>query len=859
MSRRTRWLAVLGALALAGTGSVAALAATGTTIVVSPSGSDTAPGTPTQPVRTLSRARDLARSAAAPVTVRLTDGTYRLSAPVRLDARDSGVTWTAAPGAHPVVSGGVRVTGWALTDPGRGLWSAPLSVDTRQLYVNGVRAQRARGRAPVALKATGTGYTAATPAMSTWRNPSGIEFVYTGGDGLWGTWYGLGPWTEARCPVGSVSGTTVTMAQPCWDNSTKRPVDPTHVTRSLGEVGPADLHAGRQVAYLENAFELLDQPGEWYLDRSERRVYYLPRPGEDLTRADVEAPRLETLVSGADLHDVTFSGITFGYATWLRPSTGEGLSEVQATLSLTGAGAYARQGLCGQVSGGTCPFGAWTKAPGNVTFHHATGIRFTGDAFVHLGAAGLDLGDGSQNGLVQGCVFADISGNGLQVGDVDIAQTPTASELTRRNTVRDNHFSALPVEYHGGVGIFVGYAQDTLITHNQIDHVAYSGISLGWGGWLDKVRKPAQPNYSRGNTVSDNLIFEHMLLLSDGAGVYTNGITGPSLAAGEHITGNVIHDQAGPGNAIYTDNGAAYLTITGNVLYHNFHSWAGRHGNTTAGDGSYDPEDVEHNWWEGGEPASSAKQVTLAHNQLITGPGDAPSSIVDNAGLEPAYRGLLTGIAHAPAPPDIVSAKAGNGFAYVAWTRPIDAGGTVTRYTVTSSGGQRATIPAGDLRRLGYVKVTGLTNGTAYTFTVTATNATGTGPASLPSLPVTPTAAPVAKPGAPTGLHLTPGNGTAAVFFKPPTDTGGSPVIAYRVTASSGPLAVLASPTGGCGCAGPLATITVTGRLVLLGKEGFAVFGGLTNGTAYTFTVAAVTAAGTGPGATSAAVTPGPV
>src|SRR5207245_1121914 len=163
-------------------------------------------------------------------------------------------------------------------------------------------------------------------------------------------------------------------------------------------------------------------------------------------------------------------------------------------------------------------------------------------AFVHLGAAGLDLGDGTQSAVVQGCVFNDISGSGLQLGDVDIAQTSATRELTRHNRISDNWFHALPVEYHGGVGIFVGYAQDS--------------------------------------------------------------------------------------------------TIPGNVLYHHFHGWAGRHTDTTAGNGNYDPEDIEHNWWQGGDPPSSAKGVTLAHNQLITGPGGAPASIVDNAGLEPAYRGL---------------------------------------------------------------------------------------------------------------------------------------------------------------------------------------------------------------------------
>jgi hypothetical protein len=177
--------------------------------------------------------------------------------------------WTAASGAHPVVSGELRVTGWSVTDAARGVWSAPAPTgltNTRQLYVDGVRAQRARGVAPVALTATATGCAASQATMASWHDPSQIEFVYTGGDGLWSTWYGLGPWTEARCPVGSMLGTTITMAQPCWDNSTKRPPDPNHPSRSVGEVGPGDLHAGRQPAYIGNALELLDQPGEWYLD-----------------------------------------------------------------------------------------------------------------------------------------------------------------------------------------------------------------------------------------------------------------------------------------------------------------------------------------------------------------------------------------------------------------------------------------------------------------------------------------------------------------------------------------------------------------------------------------------------------------
>src|SRR5439155_4323569 len=262
--------------------------------------------------------------------------------------------------------------------------------------------------------------------------------------------------------------------------------------RTVNLVGPATLGNGQRPAYAENAYELLDQPGEWYLDQTADTVYYLPRPGEDLRRADVEVPTLETLVSGAGtatepLHDASFTGIQFSYATWLTPSTPEGFSEIQATYTITGPTGYATQGLCQFIDGGTCPFGNWTKTPGNVSFRYAHDVSFLADAFVHLGAAGLDLGDGTQRATVQGSVFTDISGNGLELGGVDMPLA-TGADRTSGNRIVDNHLYALPVEYHGGVAIDVGYTEHTTISHNQIDHTAYTAISLGWGGWPDKIK-----------------------------------------------------------------------------------------------------------------------------------------------------------------------------------------------------------------------------------------------------------------------------------------------------------------------------------------------------------------------------------
>ncbi|MFE5091373.1 hypothetical protein ACFRCI_13395 [Streptomyces sp. NPDC056638] len=278
-------------------------------VYVSPMGDDHAQGIARHPVKTLQRARDLARARAAhadgDLTVHLASGTYRTEKPLVLDARDSGrdghrIIWQGT--GSTVISGGRKVEGWKPVHGRPGLYSAPAPqglTDTRQLYVDGVRAQRARGEVPVGLTATPTGYTTTADTLARWRHPSDAEFVYSSGEELWNVERnGLGQWTEPRCRIAEAEGTTLTMVQPCWDNSNKRVEFPGIPGRSVSMVGPGRLTNGGRASYIENAYELLDQPGEWYLDRWARTVYYLPRKGEDLRRADVEAASAEKLVDG---------------------------------------------------------------------------------------------------------------------------------------------------------------------------------------------------------------------------------------------------------------------------------------------------------------------------------------------------------------------------------------------------------------------------------------------------------------------------------------------------------------------------------------------------------------------------------
>ena len=180
-----------------------------------------------------------------------------------------------------------------------------------------------------------------------------------------------------------------------------------------------------------------------------------------------------------------------------------------------------------------------------------------------------------------------------------------------------------------------------------------------------------------------------------------------------------------------------------------------------------------------------------------------------------------------PGAPTAVVATAGNASVGVAFVAPTNNGGsTITGYTVTSNPGNitatGTTSP---------INVTGLTNGTAYTFTVVATNAVGNSVASAASTAVTPVA-PNTVPAAPTAVVATAGNASAGVAFVAPTNNGGSTITGYTVTSNPG-------------------NITATGTTSPINVTG------LTNGTAYTFTVVATNAVGNSvASAASTAVTP---
>jgi len=543
---------------LVGSLGAGARAAVQKTLHVSPTGDDANPGTPERPFKTITKARDVLRGLSGERTgdlvVILHGGTYTIDQTIVFDNRDSGtkdhpVIYKAPEGEAPVISGGKRITGWE-PDAGGKRWKAKTDLSNfRQLYVNGIRAVRAQGPPPKGIALHGEdGYTTTQVEMADWRNPADIELCY----------YVV--WCHTRCRVAKVvregDHVVISMLQPWFSMARKK--EGVHIELP---------------SYVENALELLDEPGEWYLDRAEHTVYYIPRHGEDMKQAEVIAPAVERLIElkgtlDRPVQHIRFEGITFTHAGWLRPSE-IGHVDVQANFILrTDDKKLLRD------DGWTAIHNEHIKSPSNLVCRATKSVVFERCTFTQLGSGGIDLEYGAQDNVVNGCHFFDISGTAVQVGDVllDDHHPDDPRKIVRGNQVTNNTIHDVCVEYKGGVGVFAGYTEATRIAHNHIHHLPYSGISMGWGwgeedagGGADRYYQPFRydtPTPAKDNRIEFNHIHHVMQHRDDGGGIYTLGIQ-----PGTIIRGNHIHDARGGPGGIYLDEGSGFIEVTGNVVY----------------------------------------------------------------------------------------------------------------------------------------------------------------------------------------------------------------------------------------------------------------------------------------------------
>ncbi|WP_436535941.1 ricin-type beta-trefoil lectin domain protein [Actinoplanes sp. HUAS TT8] len=570
-------------LAVLATAFVASPArAASTTVYASPTGSGTSCSSaqPCSLAGAQAAVRALNDAMSDDIVVQLADGTYRLSAPLRLTAEDSGsnghtVSWQAAPSAHPAISGARTVTGWTLADSGRNIWRADVGAgtDTRQLYVNGAVATRARTAVNRSdFTATSSGLRFSNSALSYLNNLADQSRIQM---------ESIGSFTDRYVSVQAISGNFITMQQPGWNNNTFG----YDTFTSPHRAGPL---------YLTNAYEFLDSPGEWYLNRGTGALYYIPPTGQSMSTADVELPALQSLVNvggtyDAPAHDVTFTGITFTGTSWLGPSSSQGYADQQTGAYVTGTWNWPALTACQE---GCTQFEAtrpnWNQMPAAVQISAANHITFSGSQFVNLGQMAIGIGNdanahtsgvglGASNITVTGSEIARSTAGGIVVGGVRAdAHHPGDSRMVNRDiTISNNRIHDLGLEHRGNVSVLTTYVTNATLSHNEVYNMPYTGMSVGfgWGAnepggstqYTNRGLYNYQPRYTTATTAANNrvignYIHDVMQQTTDGGCLYTL-----SWNPGAVISGNYCLRTNG-WFGLYFDEGSKYYTASGNVF-----------------------------------------------------------------------------------------------------------------------------------------------------------------------------------------------------------------------------------------------------------------------------------------------------
>jgi hypothetical protein len=600
-------------------------------IYVSPNGSDNNSGTKEKPLATvamaLRKAREMRRlndaAASGGIRIIVQQGIYTLSEPIFIRPEDSGTpvsptTIEAAAGekVKPIFSGGISITGWrrpkekiaGLPASAQGqVWVAPAPeaggrlLEFRQLWVNEQKGIRARDRNGDSMNRilnwdhqTEKCWVPLTADRSV-NKATTLEMVIH-------QWWAI---AILRIKSMEVRGDSAELSfhEPESRIQSEHPWPAPWLSKKTGN----------SAFYLTNAIQLLDQPGEWFLDMQNRRVIYWPRQGEDMRTANIVAPVLQTLLRVQGTADnpvshISFKGIDFRYSTWLRPSQ-SGHVPLQAGMFLLDAyklktpGAPDKKGLENQ---------AWIgRQPAGVELSYVHHTAFERCNFTHMAATGLDYVRGSNNDNITGCLFYDIGGTAIQAGTFSDESFEThlpfnpadERELCRNLTIKNNFITQCTNEDWGCVGISAGYVQGINIEHNEVSYISYSGICVGWG-WTKTI------NAMRNNRIHANLVHHYAKHMYDVGGIYTL-----SAQPGSVISENYVHSIFTAPYAhdpehffyMYLDEGSSYITIKDNFLEKE------KVMKNANGPG---------NVWENNGPGVSEK-------------------IKNAAGLEPAYRDLL--------------------------------------------------------------------------------------------------------------------------------------------------------------------------------------------------------------------------
>ena len=429
---------------------------------VSPAGDDANPGTLQEPFTTLQRAQQAIRQKRGDVFLR--SGTYYLPKTLVFTAQDSGtkdvpVVYQAYKNEQPVISGGVRLENLDWQPYTNGIFKAkvPADLQTQEIFVNGERQILARYPNYDSKAKYFDGFTSGADIKqraSRWADPVG-GYLHAMQSSLWGdfTWRITGK--DANGDLTKVGG---------WQNN-----------RGGGQ--------NANTKFVENIFEELDAPGEWFLNSKRHTLYFYPPAGLDLKTAVVEATRLRTLIEfrGDEAHSVKWimlRGLVFRQAARTVMDTREPLLRSD-----------------------------WAIYRGGAIFFNGAEDCALEDSFIdQVGGNAIFVNNYNRRVVIRGTQIARAGASGICfVGDPQAARSPLfnyynyyqvhqLAEIDRTPGPKTDNFPAdclvddCLIHETGRVekqtaGVEIDLAQDITVRHCSIYDVPRAGINIGDGCW----------------------------------------------------------------------------------------------------------------------------------------------------------------------------------------------------------------------------------------------------------------------------------------------------------------------------------------------------------------------------------------
>lgn len=449
-------------------------------------GNDKNIGTITSPFQTLTKAQvsvraylsGLGSGMASDLYVYLRGGEYLLPATLQFTQQDGGtngfhVVYQAYKNERPVITGGRKVTGWQ-TLPGNKIFVADVPVAGtgtvypdyfRNIWINGRRAFQARSGFinvyPKPFDATGSsfvydGLIVKKSAIKNYTNISDLRIFQEG------------EFKHVEQPVVGIndisdSEKVIMMKQPGFDSWCK-----TYVCNNQNQV------------QIVNAREELDAPGEFYLDRVARKLYYYPMPGENLSKASVVVPCVETLVkllgsAGSKLQGIYFEGISFGYGNWTGPmKLTKEIGRSQADL-----------------------YSDYSSIEGQFWLNYTQDIRIKQCRFEHFSSSGVYLQTNNSDITIEGNIFRDLTAAAVLVGEkLGVAYN---ANINQDITVSNNVVRNIGADFFQASGIYANESKNLSIVHNDVADVAYFGINQRYGKSDTDIMSPSAAAFL-GNT-----------------------------------------------------------------------------------------------------------------------------------------------------------------------------------------------------------------------------------------------------------------------------------------------------------------------------------------------------------------------